>query len=207
MEKIRFRDHDEDELAHYSSKCLDVEYNFPFGWKELEGIAYRGDYDLSSHNKHSGKDLNVFDDNTKESYTPHVIECSVGVDRLFITLLFDAYSEDTIEGETRTVLKLNHKIAPIKAAILPLTKKLSPDAYKIYENLVVNTDYEIQFDETGSIGKRYRRQDEIGTPICITFDFDSLENNTITVRDRDTLEQKRIKSSELISYLDQIFSK
>lgn len=199
MENIRFRPHEKDELAHYSTCCTDVEYQFPFGWKELEGIAYRGDYDLSQHSKFSGKDLAVFDDATATSYMPHVVECSVGVDRLFITLLFDAYCEDQIDGEERVVLKLHPKIAPIKAAFLPLVKKLNDPMLEIYQKL--RHEFNIQFDDTGSIGKRYRRQDEIGTPLCFTYDFDSVETNTVTVRHRDTTVQERIQIDQIANYI------
>ena len=199
MENIRFRPHEKDELAHYSTCCTDVEYQFPFGWKELEGIAYRGDYDLSQHSKFSGKDLAVFDDATSTSYMPHVVECSVGVDRLFITLLFDAYCEDQIDGEERVVLKLHPKIAPIKAAFLPLVKKLNDPMLAIYQEL--RQEFSVQFDDTGSIGKRYRRQDEIGTPLCFTYDFDSVETGTVTVRHRDTTSQERIKIDQIANYI------
>ncbi len=206
MSKIRTRDHESDELAHYSNSCTDIEYNFPFGWKELEGIAYRTNFDLTQHTKFSGKDLAVYDDEKKESYIPHVIECSVGVDRLFLTILFDAYTEDSIDGETRTSLRLHPKIAPITAAILPLSKKLSENAIKIYHDLK-QKDVRVQFDESGSIGKRYRRQDEIGTPACFTFDFDSVDDKQVTVRDRDTLKQERISIDQIENYIKNILNK
>ena len=205
-EKIRLRNHEKDELAHYSKRCIDVEYNFPFGWKELEGIANRSNFDLSQHTNHSGKELSVFDDEKKESYIPHVVECSVGVDRLFLTILFDAYHEDNVEGESRTVLRFSPKIAPITAAILPLIKKLSEPARKIYTELK-KQGFAVQFDESGSIGKRYRRQDEIGTPVCFTFDFDSLEDGKVTARNRDTLEQERISIDQLAKYLEVLKGK
>ena len=206
MEKVRLRKHETDELAHYSKCCTDVEYQFPFGWKELEGIAHRSDFDLSQHSKSSGKELAVFDDETKKSYIPHVVESSVGVDRLFLTLIFDAYNEEEIEGETRTVLKFAPNMAPITAAIMPLTKKLSEQTRNIYTELK-KQGYKIQFDETGSIGKCYRRQDEIGTPACFTFDFDSLEDQKVTVRDRDTLKQERIAIDKIGSYLNELLGK
>jgi len=199
-EKLRLRPHEQDELAHYSTKCSDVEYEFPFGWQELEGIAHRGNYDLSQHTKHSGKELSVFDDTTKESYIPDVVECSVGVDRLFLTLLFDSYTEDEIDGETRTVLKLAPSVAPIKAAILPLTKKQLEQSEKIFKNLK-NIETNIMFDVSGSIGKRYRRQDEIGTPVCFTYDFDSDNDNAVTARDRDTTKQERISIDKIADYM------
>jgi len=199
-EKLRLRAHDKDELAHYSTKCSDVEYEFPFGWQEVEGIAHRGNYDLSQHTKHSGKDLGVFDEQTKESYIPDVVECSVGVDRLFLTVLFDAYQEDVIDNEQRTVLKFSPAIAPIKAAILPLTKKQLEQAEKIFKNLK-KTNSDITFDVSGSIGKRYRRQDEIGTPLCFTYDFDSDNDHMVTVRDRDTTKQERIAIDKVAAYM------
>ena len=200
MEKLRVRPHAADELSHYSQGTVDYEYHFPFGWKELEGIANRGNFDFTQHSTHSGKELAVFDEQTKSSYTPHVVETSIGVDRLFLTLLFDAYHEDAVEGEIRTVLRLSPKIAPIKAAVLPLVKKLNEPAEKLYHELK-RFGISTQFDESGSIGKRYRRQDEIGTPACFTIDFETLEDNCITVRDRDTLEQKRISIDHAVDYI------
>jgi glycyl-tRNA synthetase len=199
--KIRFREHDKTELAHYSVCCTDVEYEFPFGWKEIEGIANRGDYDLTQHSKFSGKDLSVFDEETKQSYIPHVVECSVGVDRLLLTLLFDAYREDTVEGEERIVLKLDPKIAPIKAAFFPLVKKLNEPMHKIFTS-IKSKGYNIEYDETGSIGKRYRRQDEIGTPLCFTYDFESEADQHVTVRNRDTTQQTRISIDSIEKYIE-----
>ncbi|MBS1987947.1 glycine--tRNA ligase [Candidatus Dependentiae bacterium] len=204
-ERIRIRPHASDELAHYSKACYDVEYEFPFGWKELEGIAHRADFDLSQHSKHSGKDLAIFDEATKESFMPHVVECSVGVDRLFLTLLFDAYCEDEVEGETRVSLKFHPAVAPITAAILPLSNKLSDQALPLYHQLK-QKGYSVQFDQSGSIGKRYRRQDEIGTPACFTFDFDSVNDGQVTVRDRDTLKQERIAIEAIPAYLDKLLA-
>ncbi|MFH0898741.1 MAG: glycine--tRNA ligase, partial [bacterium] len=201
-DKVRFRTHEKNELAHYAKACVDVEYQFPFGWKELEGIANRSGYDLSQHSGHSGKDLSVFDEATKESYIPHVVECSLGVDRLLLTLLFDSYYEDQVEGEQRSVLRLRPTMAPISVAVLPLVKKLSEQASKLYIDLK-KQGYRVQFDESGSIGKRYRRQDEIGTPFCLTFDFDSLNDLCVTVRDRDSLKQERISLDSIKQYLDQ----
>ena len=202
-EKLRTRPHAKDELAHYSKSCVDVEYNFPFGWKELEGIAYRGNFDLTQHSKFSGKDLAVFDQTTNSSYIPHVVECSVGVDRLFLTLLFDAYKEDSVDGETRTFLQLHPKVAPITAAIIPLAKKLSENCIKIYHYLK-QKGFSVQFDDSGSIGKCYRRQDEIGTPVCFTFDFESLNDNKVTARNRDTLKQERIFIEKIEEYLKNL---
>lgn len=201
-ENLRLRAHEKDELSHYSSNTSDVEYHFPFGWKELEGIAHRGNYDLSQHIKHSGKDLSIYDEELQESIVPNVIECSVGTDRLFLTIIFDAYDEDTIEGETRIVLKFSPRIAPIKAAFLPLTKKLSEPMYKIYEE-IKRKGYMVQFDESGSIGKRYRRNDEIGTPYCFTYDFESDTDKRVTVRDRDTTKQERIAIDQIKSFLSE----
>ncbi len=200
---IKLRPHEKKELAHYSSRTTDIEYEFPFGYKELEGIADRGDFDLKQHSTHSGKDLSVYDDETKSSYTPHVIECSVGVDRLFLTLLCDAYTQDTIGGEERTVLRFSPRMAPIKAAILPLTKKLSEPALKLYNDLAKH-GFVVEFDESGSIGKRYRRQDEIGTPVCFTYDFESQEDNSVTARNRDTTQQERINIDRISEYVNNL---
>ncbi|MCX5924978.1 MAG: glycine--tRNA ligase [Candidatus Dependentiae bacterium] len=203
---IRFHPHGPTELAHYSKQCTDVEYQFPFGWKELEGIADRGNFDLTQHSQHSGKDLGVFDETTKTSPIPHVIECSVGVDRLFITLLFDAYSQDELGSEIRTVLKLHPHIAPIKAAFLPLTKKISEPMARIYYEVKKTLNIAVEFDDSGSIGKRYRRHDEIGTPACFTYDFESEQDGCVTVRDRDTLTQKRIPIDQIIPYLRDLLA-
>lgn len=200
QDKIRIRAHEKDELAHYSQYCSDVEYHFPFGWKELEGIAYRGNFDLSQHSQHSGKELSVFDEETKTSYIPHVVECSVGTDRLFLTLLFNAYTEDVVEEEPRVVLKLHPTIAPISVACMPLVNKLSEPTYALYQTLK-KSGLSIDFDQSGSIGKRYRRQDEIGTPLCITFDFQSLEDQCVTVRHRDTTHQERVSIEKLPEYI------
>jgi glycyl-tRNA synthetase len=200
QDKIRLRPHEKSELSHYSSQTSDVEYEYPFGWKELEGIAHRGNFDLSQHSKYSGKDLAVFDEETQTSYIPNVIETSVGADRLFLTVLFDAYTVDTLGEEERLVLKLHPSIAPIKAAFLPLVKKLSEPMKKIYMD-IAQLGYHIEFDESGSIGKRYRRQDEIGTPFCFTYDFDSENDRCVTVRNRDSLQQERIGIDSISTYL------
>lgn len=206
-DRLRLREHASDELSHYSRGTSDIEYHFNFGWKELEGIAHRGDFDLTQHMEHSGKDLKVFDEETKESYTPHVVECSVGVDRLFLTLLFDAYAEEVVEAtsagsEMRTVLRLHPAVAPITAAILPLTKKQHEQAHALYKKLKLK-DYSVEYDLSGSIGKRYRRQDEIGTPLCITIDFDTENDNCVTVRHRDSMRQERIAIDQIATVLDQ----
>lgn len=199
--RIRLRKHGPDELAHYSTQCTDVEYEFPFGFKELEGIAHRGTFDLAQHSTHAGKDLSVHDEQSGTSALPHVIECSVGVDRLFLTLLFDAYCQDEVGGEQRTVLKLHPRIAPIKAAFLPLSKKLSEPMRVLYRDMSKRFDFPLEFDEGGSIGKRYRRHDEIGTPLCFTYDFESEQDNAVTVRDRDTMKQERIGIDQVADYL------
>ncbi|MFA5306568.1 MAG: glycine--tRNA ligase [Candidatus Babeliales bacterium] len=199
-ERIHSRPHTSEELAHYAKACTDVEYNFPFGWKELEGIANRTDFDLKQHSKHSGKDLAVFDEATKTSYTPHVVECSVGVDRLFLTLLFDAYAEDVIENEPRTVLRFHPRVAPYLAAVMPLTNKLDAQATAFYAQLKTS-GFNVQYDASGSIGKRYRRQDEIGTPVCFTYDFDTINDQRVTARNRDTTKQERIALDQVENYL------
>src|SRR4051794_40141527 len=194
---LQLRAHDSDELSHYSSGTSDVEYLFPIGWSELEGIANRGDFDLNAHAEHSGEKLEYFDQPTGERYVPHVIEPAAGVDRAMLAFLVDAYDEEEVEGEQRTVLKLHPALAPVKVAVLPLVRKDGqPElAREVYEALkpVVQAEY----DESGSIGKRYRRQDEIGTPWCVTIDHQSLEDRTVTVRDRDSLEQERVAVDEL----------
>ena len=199
-EHLRLRDHDKDELCFYSKATTDFEFLFPFGWGELWGVADRTDYDLTQHSEHSGQPMDYFDPETNEKYIPYVIEPSLGADRVLLAFLCDAYDEETDEkGDTRTVMHFHPALAPFKAAVLPLSKKLSEKATEIYSEL--SKDFMIDFDDAGSIGKRYRRQDEIGTPICITYDFDSLEDNCVTVRDRDTMEQKRIPVSELKAYI------
>ncbi len=203
-ENIRLRDHGPDELAHYAKAAKDIEYQFPFGWKEMEGIHNRSDFDLSQHTKYSGKDLSVFDDETKESYTPYVIECSVGLDRMFFALLCNGYDEEVVEDRPRVVLKLDPKIAPVKAAILPLSKKLSEPALAIYNDLK-KLGHTVQFDNTASIGKLYRRQDEIGTPICFTYDFESETDQKVTARNRDSLKQERVSIDQVANYLEKVF--
>ncbi len=199
-ENIKIRDHEKSELAHYSQATSDIEYNFPFGWKELEGVAYRGNFDLSQHMKYSGKDLAVYDEATKTSYVPHVVECSVGVDRLMLAILCEAYDEDIADGETRIVLRFHPRIAPIKAAFLPLMKQQNDAMEKIYKE-IKKSGIAVQFDASGSIGKRYRRYDEIGTPFCITYDFETENDGCVTVRHRDTMQQERIPLASLYEYL------
>ncbi len=201
-ENLRYRDHSKEELSFYSKATTDIEYKFPFGWGELWGIADRTDYDLGVHMKHSGEDLRYLDPETNEKYLPYVIEPSVGVERLILTLLCDAYTEEEIEnGDTRLVLKINPALAPIKATILPLVKKVHADkANDIYAKL--SKHFNCSYDEAGSIGKRYRRCDAVGTPFTITVDDNTLENDTVTVRDRDTMEQIILKVSELKDYIE-----
>ena len=199
-ENLRLRDHDPEELCFYSKATTDFEFLFPFGWGELWGIADRTDYDLTQHGNHSGKDLTFFDQETNEHYVPYVVEPSLGADRVALAFLVDAYDEEEIsEGDVRTVLHLHPALAPVKCAVLPLSKKLSERALELYDELA--KEFNIEFDETGSIGKRYRRQDEIGTPFCITYDFDTENDSCVTVRDRDSMEQVRIPVSEVKAYI------
>ena len=199
-ENLRLRDHDKDELCFYSKATTDFEFLFPFGWGELWGVADRTDYDLTQHSEHSGQPMEYFDPETNEKYIPYVIEPSLGADRVLLAFLCDAYDEETDEkGDTRTVLRLHPALAPYKAAVLPLSKKLAEGAAEIFRDLAF--DFMVDYDDAGSIGKRYRRQDEIGTPICITYDFDSVEDGCVTVRDRDTMEQQRIPVASLKEYI------
>ena len=207
-ENLRLRDHDPEELCFYSKATTDFEFLFPFGWGELWGVADRTDYDLTQHQKTSGKDLTYFDPETNERYIPYVVEPSLGVERSVLAVLCDAYDEEVVDeakNDVRVVMHLHPALAPYKAAILPLSKKLSDKAREIYAEL--SKDWMIDFDETGSIGKRYRREDEIGTPFCITVDFDTVGDaekagdNCVTIRERDSMEQVRVPISELKSYL------
>ena len=209
-ENLRLRDHDPDELCFYSKATTDFEFLFPFGWGELWGVADRTDYDLGQHQQHSGKDLTYFDQETGEHYIPYVVEPSLGADRVALAFLVDAYDEEVIDAEkndVRTVLHLHPALAPFKAAVLPLSKKLGDKAMEIYQEL--SKYFMVDYDETGSIGKRYRREDEIGTPLCITVDFETVgdaekvADNCVTVRDRDTMEQVRIPISELKAYIEK----
>ncbi|MBM7584714.1 glycyl-tRNA synthetase [Bacillus pakistanensis] len=199
-ENMRLRDHDEEELSHYSNATTDIEYKFPFGWGELWGIADRTDFDLKRHMEHSSEDFHYLDPQTNEKYVPYCIEPSLGADRVTLAYLCDAFEEDELENDKRTVMRFHPALAPYKAAVLPLSKKLSDEALKVYDELA--KDFRMDFDETASIGKRYRRQDEIGTPFCITFDFDSVEDGQVTVRDRDTMDQVRMPISEVKNFLD-----
>ncbi|MCQ2416417.1 MAG: glycine--tRNA ligase [Oscillospiraceae bacterium] len=205
-ENLRLRDHSAEELCFYSKATTDFEYLFPFGWGELWGVADRTDYDLTQHSKTSGKTLDYFDPETNERYIPYVIEPSLGVERLFLSILTEAYDTEELgtpeKPDTRTVLRFHPMLAPFKCAVLPLSKKLSEKAREVYEML--SEHFMVDFDDAGSIGKRYRREDEIGTPFCVTYDFDTAENdNCVTVRDRDTMEQVRIPITELIAYLNE----
>lgn len=203
-ENIRLRDHAKEELSHYSKATTDIEYKFPFGWGELWGIANRTNFDLKQHMEYSKEDLSYFDPATNEKYIPYCIEPSVGADRLALAFLCDAYHEEEVgEGDVRTVLRFHPALAPVKVAVLPLSKKLGEQAFKIYEELIKY--YNCEYDDTGSIGKRYRRQDEIGTPYCVTFDFDSVEDNQVTVRERDSMQQVRMPISELKNYFADKF--
>jgi len=200
---LRLRAHAQDELAHYAKGCFDIEFLFPIGWSECEGIANRADFDLTQHSKCSGKNLNYYDEESGEHYVPYVIEPSAGVDRAALAFLTDAYDEDTADGEKRVVLRFHPSIAPIKVAVLPLSKKeiLAPLAREVYAE--VRRCFSSQYDDAQSIGRRYRRQDEIGTPFCVTVDFKSLEDDQVTIRDRDTMEQIRVPIKELVSTLSK----
>lgn len=204
-EEMRVRDHDKEELSFYSKATTDVEFLFPFGWGELWGIADRTDYDLTQHQNTSGEDLTYFDDQKNVRYIPYVIEPSVGVERLFLAFLCGAYDEEEIgEGDVRTVLHFHPALAPVKIGVLPLSKKLNEGAEKIYNQL--SKKYHCEFDDRGNIGKRYRRQDEIGTPFCITYDFDSETDHCVTVRFRDSMEQERVAIADLDAYFADKFT-
>ena len=197
------RDHEQEELSHYSNATTDIEFLFPFGWGELWGIADRTDFDLNRHQETSGKSLEYFDPTTNEKYVPYVVEPSLGAGRVALAFLCDAYDEEIVDAEKndkRVVMRLHPALAPFKAAILPLSKKLSEKAMEVFSTLAKK--YNVDFDDAGSIGKRYRRQDEIGTPYCITYDFESEEDGCVTVRDRDTMEQVRLPISELASFIE-----
>ena len=201
-ENLKLRDHSQEELSHYSTATTDIEFMFPFGWGELWGIADRGAFDLTQHSNHCGKPIEYFDPETNEHYIPHVIEPSLGADRVALAFLCEAYDEEVVDAEkndTRVVLRLHPALAPYKACVLPLSKKLSEQATEVYHQL--QKDFMVDYDEAGSIGKRYRRQDEIGTPLCITFDFESVEDGCVTVRDRDTMEQERVAIKDLKDYI------
>jgi glycyl-tRNA synthetase len=205
-EKLRFHQHDEDELAHYAKTAFDIQYEFPIGWKELEGIHNRTDFDLSKHQEYSGKDLTYFDDATRERYIPYIVETSAGVDRTMLTILVDAYEEEKLEKDTRTVLHLHPKVAPIKAAVFPLVNRDGMPEYarKIYDDM--RGHLKVFYDTSGAVGRRYRRQDEAGTPFCITIDSQTLQDDTVTLRDRDTMEQDRVPVKGVLSELTKRIS-
>jgi glycyl-tRNA synthetase len=200
-ERLRLRAHDPDELSHYSSGTADVEFLFPWGWGELEGVANRGDYDLTQHAQHSGERLDYFDPTTNERYVPHVIEPAAGATRTMMAFLLAAYDEELVRGDERTVLRLHHRVAPYKVAVLPLSKKdtLTPVARDVLARL--QPHFMCDYDETQAIGRRYRRQDELGTPFCVTVDFDSLDDKAVTVRERDSMAQERLPIDALVEYL------
>ena len=203
-ENLKLRDHSPEELSHYSTATTDIEFMFPFGWGELWGIADRGAFDLTQHSEHCGKPIEYFDPETNEKYIPHVVEPSLGADRVALAFLCEAYDEEVVDAEkndTRVVLHLHPVLAPYKACVLPLSKKLSDEATEVFHTL--QKHFMVDYDEAGSIGKRYRRQDEIGTPLCITYDFESKEDGCVTVRDRDTMEQERIKIEDLVAYINK----
>jgi glycyl-tRNA synthetase len=211
-EFVRIREHDPDELSHYSSRTIDFEYLFPgaMGWRELYGLANRTDFDLRQHQEFSGEDLQYFDQAENRRYLPYVIEPTFGVDRTFLTLLVDAYDEESVvdvngKPDTRTVLRLHPRVAPYKAAVLPLLKKpdLVAPAQRLFDMLNDETNALVDYDETGNIGKRYRRQDEIGTPFCFTVDFDTLEDDSVTVRNRDDMTQERLPLAAVVPWLEQ----
>ena len=200
-DNLQIRPHDDDELSHYSAGTVDVDYRFPWGWDELEGIANRTDFDLRQHTEHSGQDLTYYDQEADERFFPHVIEPAAGATRTTFAFLIDAYDEEEVNGETRTVLRLHHRLAPYQLAVLPLSKK--PELVEPAEKLAndLRRTYMLEFDITQAIGRRYRRQDEIGTPYCVTFDFDTLDDQAVTVRDRDTMAQDRVAIDRLPGYL------
>jgi glycyl-tRNA synthetase len=199
-ENLKFHDHDK--LAFYAKAACDIFYKFPMGWSELNGIHHRSTHDLSRHQEFSGKSMQYLDPVTNEKFTPTVIEYSIGADRLMLAVLTEAYNEETLEGgETRVVLKLHPAIAPYKVAILPLQKNINEKALELYRQL--SSKFMCMYDEAGSIGKRYRRQDEIGVPYCVTIDFDTLEDNTVTIRDRDTMEQIRLPMADVEKYIEE----
>ena len=205
-ESVRIRPHESDELSHYSAGTVDIEYDFPWGWDELEGVANRTDFDLRQHSEHSGQDLRYYDQSTDERFFPYVIEPAAGATRTTFAFLLDAYHEEEVEGDQRVVLKLDPRLSPYQVAVLPLSKKpeLMEPASRLADSL--RSEFMVEFDETQSIGRRYRRQDEIGTPACVTFDFDSLDDNAVTIRDRDTMTQDRVSIDRLAETLKTALS-
>jgi glycyl-tRNA synthetase len=206
-ERLRLRPHDKDELSHYSKATTDVEYLFPFGWGELEGIANRTDYDLRQHQERSGEDLTYLDPETNERYLPYVIEPAAGVDRIMITCLLDAYDEDEVRGETRVVLRFHRDLAPVQVAVMPLSKKEELIAPAREVQALLRPHFRVEYDQTGGhIGRRYRRQDEIGTPYCVTVDFDTVTDGAVTIRERDTMTQERVPIATLLTRLKERFT-
>ena len=205
MDHIRLRDHEQEELSHYSNATSDIEYLFPFGWGELWGIADRTNFDLSKHSEFSGEEMSYLDPDTNERYIPYVIEPSLGADRVALAFLIDAYDEEDLsqdgKEDSRVVLRLHPALAPFKAAVLPLSNKLEEQAMPVYEML--SKYFNVDYDKSGSIGKRYRREDEIGTPFCICVDFDTAEDGCVTIRDRDTMEQVRVPIQDVRSYIEE----
>jgi len=197
-DKLRYHEHGKDELAHYAKKAFDIEYEFPFGWKELEGIHNRTDFDLSRHTEATGKDLSYFDEKTREKFIPYIIETSAGCDRTLLVLLVDAYTEEEVKGETRVVLKFSPKIAPVKVAVFPLVNKdgMPEIAMKVFHDLKAH--FKVFYDDSGAVGRRYRRMDEIGTPYCVTIDGQTSQDETVTIRDRDSMEQTRVRIADLV---------
>jgi len=202
-ENLRLREHERDELAHYAKACVDVEYHFPFGWAELEGIANRTDFDLRRHAEYSGKDLSYYDEETKERYYPYVIEPAAGADRATLAFLVDAYDEDIADGEPRVVLRFHPRIAPIKVAVFPLLRKDGQPEKALEVADLLRQHFTVQYDQAGSIGRRYRRQDEIGTPFGVTIDHQTMQDGTVTLRDRDTMQQERIPIDRLVEELER----
>jgi glycyl-tRNA synthetase len=207
-DKLRLRPHDPDELAHYAKSATDIEYEFPFGWSELEGIANRTDFDLKAHQEASGQEMTYFDQEKDQRYLPYVVEPAVGVDRAMLMFMLDGYTVDeapTAKGdvEKRTVMKLHRDLAPIKVAVLPLSRNetLVPEARRVFD--LVKVEWMCQYDDAGAIGRRYRRQDEVGTPFCVTVDFDSLDDRQVTVRERDSMAQERLPIDDLVRYLQE----
>ena len=207
-ENLRLREHEQNELAHYAKSCVDVEYLFPMGWSELEGIANRGDFDLTQHSQHSGKELNYFDEEAKEKYIPYVIEPSAGADRATLAFLIDAYREEKVKKEKRVVLQLQNRLAPIKVAVLPLLKK-RPDIVETARSIAgdLRSEFKTVYDDTASIGRLYRRQDEVGTPYCVTVDVQSIDDRQVTVRDRDSMQQTRVPLEGIKDYLKDCLAK
>jgi len=205
-DRLRLRPHDPDELSHYSTGTSDVEFAYPWGWGELEGVANRTDYDLRRHSEYSGQDLSYYDQEADRRYVPHVIEPALGADRCMLAFLLAAYHEEEVRGEKRTLLRLDPRLAPIAVAVLPLSRneRLKPVAHEVAD--LLRPRFMIDVDDAGSIGRRYRRQDEVGTPLCVTVDFDTLDDRAVTVRDRDSMSQDRVPIDKLVQHLEELLS-